>query len=227
MAANCRPTVAARTRTCSSARVLEFTVEDWSPEELARLRGIYEPLAESVRDLVDATIRTEADADTVAEVTRDINAAVARLRSRQIEGAFGVRHTTAGESVGWGNAVIGIRNALAPPVATHRDENGTVAADFHLGAAYEGPPGHVHGGVSALILDHVLGEAASPDRTPRFTGTLTIRYLRATPLGPLRVAAWRTRTEGVKTFCSGQISDAEGITVEAEGVFITPRWLRD
>ena len=34
-------------------------------------------------------------------------------------------------------------------------------------------------------------------------------------------------TEGVKTFCSGQISDAEGITVEAEGVFITPRWLRD
>jgi acyl-coenzyme A thioesterase PaaI-like protein len=207
--------------------VLEFTVEDWSPEELARLRGIYEPLAESVRDLVDATIRTEADADTVAEVTRDINAAVARLRSRQIEGAFGVRHTTAGESVGWGNAVIGIRNALAPPVVTHRDETGTVAADFHLGAAYEGPPGHVHGGVSALILDHVLGEAASPDRTPRFTGTITVRYLRATPLGALRVAAWRTRTEGVKTFCSGQISDAKGITVEAEGVFITPRWLRD
>ncbi len=207
--------------------MLEFTVEDWSPEELARLRGIYEPLAVSVRDLVDATIRTEADADTVAEVTRDITAAVARLRGRQIEGAFGVRHTTSGESVGWGNAVIGLRNALAPPVVTHRDETGTVAADFHLGAAYEGPPGHVHGGVSALILDHVLGEAASPDRTPRFTGTITIRYLRATPLGPLRVAAWRTRTEGIKTFCSGQISDAEGITVEAEGVFITPRWLRD
>ena len=36
-----------------------------------------------------------------------------------------------------------------------------------------------------------------------------------------------TRTDGVKTFCSGHISDAEGITVEAEGVFITPRWLRD
>ena len=36
-----------------------------------------------------------------------------------------------------------------------------------------------------------------------------------------------TRTDGVKTFCAGHISDAEGITVEAEGVFITPRWLRD
>ncbi len=207
--------------------MLEFTVEDWSPEELARLRGIYEPLAESVRALVDATIRTEADADTIAEVTRDIDAATARLRSRQIEGAFGVRHTAAGESIGWGNAVIGIRNPIAPPVVTRRDETGIVAADFHLGAAYEGPPGHVHGGVSALILDHVLGEAASPDRTPRFTGTITVRYLRATALGPLHVAAWRTRTDGVKTFCSGHISDADGVTVEAEGVFITPRWLRD
>lgn len=202
-------------------------MEDWSGEEVARLRGIYEPLAESVRDLVDATIRTEADAATVAAVKRDVDAAVARLRRHQIDGAFGVRHTRSGESVGWGNAVIGIRNALAPPVTTRRDDDGTVRAEFQLGAAYEGPPGHVHGGVSAMILDHLLGEAASPDRTPRFTGSITVRYLRATALGPLSAEAARTRTDGVKTFCSGHIADADGITVEAEGVFITPRWLRD
>ena len=207
--------------------MLEFTVEDWSAEYVARQRSIYEPLAESVRDLVDATIRSEADADTVAEVRGLVDAAVARLRERQIPGAFGVRQTAAGESVGWGNAVIGIRNALAPPVLTRREESGRVVADFHLGAAYEGPPGLVHGGVSALILDHLLGEAASPDRKPRFTGSITVRYLRATPLGPLRVEAVRTRTEGVKTYCTGHIADAEGMTVEAEGVFITPRWLRD
>jgi acyl-coenzyme A thioesterase PaaI-like protein len=207
--------------------VLEFTVEDWSAEDVARQRSIYEPLTESVRDLIDATIRSEADADTVAEVRGLVDAAVARLRERQIPGAFGVRQTAAGESVGWGNAVIGIRNALAPPVLTRREESGRVVADFHLGAAYEGPPGLVHGGVSALILDHLLGEAASPDRKPRFTGSITVRYLRATPLGPLRVEAVRTRTEGVKTYCTGHIADAEGMTVEAEGVFITPRWLRD
>ncbi|MCB1288209.1 MAG: hypothetical protein KDB47_11020 [Mycobacterium sp.] len=73
--------------------MLEFTVEDWSAEDVARLRGIYEPLAESVRDLVDAAIRTEADAETVAAVKRDVDAAVARLRERQINGAFGERHT--------------------------------------------------------------------------------------------------------------------------------------
>lgn len=207
--------------------MLEFTVEDWSAEDVERLRGIYGPLVDSVRALVDATIRTEADAATVAEVTRDIDAAVSRLRERQIDGAFGVRVATDGQGISWGNAVIGVRNALAPPVHTHRDESGRVSADFHLGAAYEGPPGHVHGGVSALILDHLLGEAASPDQKPRFTGSITVRYLRATPLGALHVEAVRTRTDGVKTYCTGTIADAEGITVEAEGVFITPRWLRD
>lgn len=207
--------------------MVEFTAEDWSAEDVARLRGIYEPLAESVRELVDATIRTEADAETVSEVKREIDAAVARLRERQIDGAFGVRVTHDGQGVSWGNAVIGLRNALAPPVVTRRDESGRVAADFDLGAAYEGPPGHVHGGVSALILDHILGEAASPDQKPRFTGSITVRYLRATPLGPLRAEAIRTRTDGVKTYCTGTIADAEGITVEAEGVFITPRWLRE
>ena len=115
----------------------------------------------------------------------------------------------------------------APPLVIHRDEDGRRWTDFHLGAAYEGPPGHVHGGVSALILDHVLGEAASPDGKPRFTGSITVRYLRACPLGPLHAEAQITRVDGVKTFVSGYISDAEGITVEAEGVFITPRWLRD
>ena len=207
--------------------MLEFTVEDLSAEDVARLRAIYEPLTESVRELVDATIRTEVDAETVAAVKADIDAAVARLRGRQIDGAFGVRRTTSGESMGWGNAVIGIRNALAPPLAIHRDESGRRWTDFHLGAAYEGPPGHVHGGVSALILDHVLGEAASPDSKPRFTGSIAMRYLRATPLGPLHAEAVITRTEGVKTYCAGHIADAAGVTVEAEGVFITPRWLRD
>lgn len=207
--------------------MLEFPVEDVTAEEIARLKAIYEPLAESVRGLVDATIRTEVDADIVAEAKREIDAALARLTSKQIDGAFGVRHTTAGESMGWGNAVIGIRNAFAPPIITQRDESGRVWGDFTLGAAYEGPPGHVHGGVSAMVLDHLLGEAASPDSRPRFTGSITVRYLRATPLGPLHVEAARTRTDGVKTFCSGHIADAEGVTVEAEGVFILPRWLRN
>ena len=80
----------------------------------------------------------------------------------------------------------------------------------------------------ALVLDQLLGEAASDGLTkPMFTGTITLRYLRGTPLGPLRAEASIERTDGVKTFASGHLSDAEGKTVEAEGIFIKPAWARD
>ena len=41
--------------------------------------------------------------------------------------------------------------------------------------------------------------------------------------GQLRAEAWVENTEGVKTFAAGQISDAAGVTVSAEGIFIHPR----
>lgn len=206
--------------------MFDFPIDDLSGEDIAELRAIYQPLTESVRQLIDATIRTKADAQTIAAVRSSIDDAVELLQRNQLAGPFGVRHTTSGQSLAWGNIVVGERNPMAPPVVTHRDESGRVWSDFALGAAYEGPPAHVHGGVSALILDHILGEAASPDRQPRFTGSITMRYLRPTPLGPLHTEAVITETQGVKTFCTGHIADSRGITVEAEGVFITPRALR-
>lgn len=201
-------------------------MENLTAEEVARLRATYEPLTQSVRELVDATIRTEVDADVVAEAKAAIDAATARLRARQLDGAFGVRFGTDGDQMPWGNAVIGMRNPTAPPLVIHKDSTGRVFTEFHLGAAYEGPPGHVHGGVAALILDHVLGEAASSAERPRLTGTITLRYLRTTRLGPLRAEARIDRTEGVKTFAVGHLADDEGVTVQAEGVFIQPRWAR-
>lgn len=206
--------------------VFDFPIDDLSAEDISDLRAIYQPLTDSVRQLIDATIRTEADAQTIATVRNTIDQAVNLLRMNQRDGAFGVRHTTSGQSLAWGNVVVGERNPMAPPLLTNRDESGRVSADFALGAAYEGPPAHVHGGVSALILDHILGEAASPDRQPRFTGSITIRYLRPTPLGRLHAEAAIRETQGVKTFCTGHIADSQGVTVEAEGVFITPRALR-
>jgi acyl-coenzyme A thioesterase PaaI-like protein len=208
--------------------VLEFThIGDLSSDDVDRIRDVYAPLAESVRDLVDATIRTEVDADEVAAVKAEIDVLTARLRTRQIDGSFGVRYTTGGDRMAWGNPVVGIRNPIAPPLVIERDETGGTFTDFVMGAPYEGPPGHVHGGISALILDHVLGEAASDGITPRFTGTITLRYLRTTRLGRLHAEARIDRTEGVKTHVVGHLSDEDGVTVEAEGVFITPRWARD
>jgi acyl-coenzyme A thioesterase PaaI-like protein len=207
--------------------MLDFTLENISAEDVERLRALYEPLAQSVRELIDATVRTQADAATVAAAKSEIDSATARLRQKQLDGSFGVRYLTSGERMAWGNAVIGIRNPIAPPLEIHHDATGKSFCDFHLGAAYEGPPGHVHGGVAALILDHLLGEAASDGINPRLTGTISFRYVRANRLGHLHAEAMTTRIDGVKTFAAGHLADEEGVTVEAEGVFILPRWARD
>jgi acyl-coenzyme A thioesterase PaaI-like protein len=207
--------------------MVQFTdIGDVSSVEVGRMRAVYRPLAESVRELIDATIRTEVDADVVASVKAEIDAATARLRANQCDGPFGVRYTTGGDRLAWGNPVIGIRNPIAPPLTIQHDTDGRVFTDFHLGAAYEGPPGHVHGGVSALVLDHVLGEVAANAENPRFTGTITLRYLRPTRLGELHAEARITRTDGFKAYAAGHLADEEGVTVEAEGVFIQPKWAR-
>ena len=206
--------------------MLDWTLENLSAEDVARLRSIYEPLTESVRALIDATIRTEVGAEAVAEAKAQIDAATARLSSEQVDGSYGIRFTADGDQMPWGNVVIGVRNPVAPPLHIEEGDGG-VYTDFHLGAAYEGPPGHVHGGVAALVLDHVLGAAASSQEKPRLTGTITLRYLRMTRLGSLRAEARIARTDGVKTYAVGHLADDEGVTVEAEGVFIRPRWARD
>lgn len=206
-----------------------FVRDELTDDEIAAEAALYEPLTEAVRGLVDATIRTTVPPEEIRAVQAEVEALTARLRAAQLPGAFGVRYNPAGRGRPWGNTVVGLRNPVAPPVRTvhHPDHTGEIWTEFHLGAAYEGPPGHVHGGVLALILDQLLGESAGSGRRPGMTGTLTIRYHRATPLGPLRGEARIDRIDGIKTYAVGTVADAAGVTVEAEGVFILPRWARE
>lgn len=187
----------------------------------------YEPLAQSVRRLIDATIRTETDAAAVASAKAHIDCAVEQLSESLMPGSFAMRDRSDGQPVTSGNVMIGARNPFAPPLVIHRGADGAVWTEITLGAAYEGPPGHVHGGVCAMVLDHILGATAHEPGRPAYTGTLTLRYVRGTPLGLVRAEAWVDRVEGVKTFAKGQITDGQGITVGAEGVFIKPRGDRD
>lgn len=192
--------------------------------DYSQLESLYGPLAESIRRLVDVSIRTEADPMTVAAVKDKIDSAAAELGASAQLGTFGVQLTPDGRTIAWGNAVVGLRNPVAPPLVLHHEPDGLVWSEFVLGAPYEGPPEHVHGGVSALILDHVLGATAHRAGRPAYTGTLTLRYRRRTALGrQLRAQAHIERTEGVKTFAVGHLADDEGVTVEAEGVFIHKR----
>jgi acyl-coenzyme A thioesterase PaaI-like protein len=204
-----------------------YVHEELPPEEISRQEGLYGPLAQAVRELADASIRTEADDETIQAAREQVEAITERLRVRQLDGAYGIRFNSDGTGRPWGNAVVGLRNPIAPPLEIKRDPAGRAWADFHLGAAYEGPPGLVHGGVAALVLDQLLGEAAGAGGKPGMTGTLTLRYRRGTPLGDLHAEASIDRVEGIKTFAVGSISDTDGVTVEAEGVFILPKWARE
>jgi acyl-coenzyme A thioesterase PaaI-like protein len=191
---------------------------------LGEQASIYGPLAESVRRLIDVSIRSEADADVVAAAKAKIDAATDELSAVARPVSFGIRQGPDDQGVAWGNVVIGLRNPVAPPLTMHHEPDGSVWTEFTLGAAFEGPDGHVHGGVCALILDHVLGATAHQPGRPAVTGTLTIRYRRGTRLGrPLRAHAHVDQIDGVKTFAVGCIEDDDGVTVEANGVFIHPR----
>ncbi|WP_082950079.1 MULTISPECIES: PaaI family thioesterase [unclassified Mycobacterium] len=206
---------------------LDATFEVLSAAEAQRVTARYAPLADAVRELIDATIHTAADDDVVADARSTIEAVTKSLR--QQTRPTGVSYRVDGSRpLTLGNAAIGLGNPIAPPLIIHHDGGGRCWSEFVLGAAYEGPPKLVHGGVSALVLDHLLGEAASEGLSKaRFTGTITVKYLRGTPLGPLRCDAWVEGKEGRKVFARGTISDAAGVTVEAEGVFIEPAWARE
>ncbi|MQW77926.1 PaaI family thioesterase [Nocardioides sp. dk4132] len=195
-------------------------------EELQAEVELYSPFTAAVRDLVDASIRSLAGPEEIRAAQAEIEAVTARLRAEQLPGSYGVRLRDDGTARSWGNAVVGLRNPVAPPLRIQSDGE-KVWSDFHLGAAYEGPPTMVHGGVTSLLLDQLLGHAASAAGRPGMTASLTLSYRRPTPLGDLRAEAWVDRSEGYKTWAKGVLIGPDGVTVEAEGLFILPRWARE
>jgi acyl-coenzyme A thioesterase PaaI-like protein len=203
--------------------------------ELARVAEAAGGLAASVRDLIDAVIRSEVDPDELDTVRGEVDALTKRLRVQQIPGSFGETHGfNSGSIRAWGNAAIGRRNAIAPPIVNEILEDGSVIGRATLGAAYEGPPGQAHGGVVALLLDQVLGETAHIAGRPGFTAYLTINYRHLTRLGKIRIEAKaEPATPGSehKTIVRGAlytIDDAgsETLCADAEGLFILPAHMR-
>mgnify|MGYP005818741219 CR=1 FL=1 len=206
---------------------MDFTFDVISAEDYERQRRRYEPLTGAIRGLIDVGIHTDVDDATVLLALEHLEEATGFLEQRQRSGGSTLRHADTDRPVAWANPAVGLRNAIAPPMMIEYDADGTCWSEFTLGPAYEGPPGWVHGGICALVLYHILGEVASEGLTrPKFTGTISLRYLRGTHLGPIRAEAFVDRTEGVKTYARGCLKDSDGVTVEAE-VFIMPAWARD
>jgi acyl-coenzyme A thioesterase PaaI-like protein len=122
-----------------------------------------------------------------------------------------------------GDPIMGEHNPLAPPVMVERDGE-TIRGKVNLGAAYEGPPGYVHGAIIAGIFDMLLGMANIASGNPAMTGTLKIKYLRPTPLHTDLAFETRTdRVDGRKVHTKGTLHVDGEPTAEAEAVFVRIR----
>jgi acyl-coenzyme A thioesterase PaaI-like protein len=116
--------------------------------------------------------------------------------------------------------VIGFANPVSPPIlieAVDGELRGTAWLDY----PYEGPPTAVHGGVIAMIFDEIMAATLIISGTPAMTGTMTVRYLRPTPLRTeLRLEARYVERDGRKIRSWGGIYAGDVLTAEAEGIFI-------
>ena len=215
----------------SSLSAGSFVLSELSTDAVEASERLHRPLADDIRRLVDVAIRTEVPAESIATARDLVRQAADLLGEQASPDSAGIHFNAEGRSWNWGNTVVGVRNALAPPVVLETADDGTVRSEVHLGAAYEGPPGCVHGGVSALILDHLMGETASAAHTRlTVTGTLTLRYLRPLPLGKVHMQAQIVEEDGRKVTVTAHIGHDEHGTepaIEARGLFIIPRWARD
>jgi len=215
--------------------MVQWNEDPFSPEETEALGGPAGALTDSVRDLIDAVVRSEVDGDELDSIRGEVDALVKRLRVRQLPGSYGETYGMSSALRAWGNAVIGRRNAIAPPMANEWHPDGTVVGHATLGTAYEGPPGRAHGGVAALLLDQVMGEAAHAAERPGFTARLTLNYPNPTPLGRIRAEAKAEPPEPGqehKTIVFGTLyavadDGTETVCVEADGIFILPRDVRE
>ncbi len=116
--------------------------------------------------------------------------------------------------------LVGEANPSAPPFVWE-SRGGRVYASGVFTAAFEGPPGYVHGGYLALAFDEVLGFANIAAGYGGLTGRLTVRYRRPTPLHQeLRFEAHTERVEGRRLTTVGSLYDGDTLTAEAEGLFV-------
>jgi acyl-coenzyme A thioesterase PaaI-like protein len=182
-------------------------------------------VADAARGLIERLVATRAPEEALARAAALLEEALAELaghpQGRVYEGF--AESANAGDPHAFfdHSPIIGHANPLAPPLRLSVVD-GRIHGEARFGAAYEGPPGAVHGGYVAAAFDEVLGMAQSLGGTPGMTGTLSIRYRRPTPLHTdLRFEASLDRKEGRKLFTTGRLYAGDELCAQAEGLFIT------
>ena len=194
--------------------------------ELSERREAVAELGEAMRDLASSAIGTEVPVDVLRRVARDARelATVLAEQQRRPGEPSSVDDLRRGQRPY--NPVVGPGNPVAPPMRIEFVD-GAAIGWCTLDWRYEGPFGYAHGGISALLLDQIMGYAAAAAGHPGVTGRLTVRYRATVPLGePLRLVARFVDVLGVRSAITSSICLAgapDDALVEAEGRFLALR----
>jgi acyl-coenzyme A thioesterase PaaI-like protein len=201
-------------------RLNELRAQDLSPRRVELFR-----LADGVRDVLHRLVQTSAPLELIAQAAEQVEAVGALLaehrRASMYEGF--AESANAGEPFAFfdHSPMLGRANPLAPPIALWLDD-GRIHGRATFGAAYEGPPGCVHGGFIAAAFDEVLGSTQSLSGAPGMTGRLTVHYRSPTPLhAEVRFEGSLDRVDGRKIHTTGKLWSGEVLCAEAEGLFIS------
>lgn len=198
------------------------TESPYDPELMAAVTD----LGDAVRELVQASVRTTVGPSQLAAA-----AARAREISRGLLTSTRDRHELPAldDPVAFRRVfspVTGVGSAIAPPLRIRRDGAGVVA-EATLGLQYEGPPGFLHGGMSGLLMDQLLGSAAVAADRWGMTAHLELDYRGPVPLQtPLVFRAWVAEEDGRKNTVHGSVAlaaDPDRVLVSVRGLFVTPR----
>lgn len=181
-------------------------------------------LADALRRVTDQAVRTDAPPPLVAEAAAAVERAAELLAPETPEWAPSVPAMPGPELGGEDffpfSPMIGRYSPLSPPIEIEVVD-GEVRGRGTLGAAYEGPPGCVHGGIIAGLFDEMLGVANIASGVGAMTGTLTIVYRSPTPLcTELTLRAHTVGVDGRKVRTQGTMHAGDRLCAEADGIFI-------
>ncbi len=103
--------------------------------------------------------------------------------------------------------------------------DGSVVCLVTVSDAFEGPPGYLHGGIIATLLDETMSKAVRARGLIAMTRHMEVDYRRPVPSGaPIRLEGRVVRSEGRKHWTEAKILDAQGGPLAGgKGLFIEVR----
>ncbi len=105
--------------------------------------------------------------------------------------------------------------------ARHYRDGDEAVTEVNFGPAFEGPPGRVHGGAVALVVDEATATVLPMQGRFGFTGSVSLKLVAPAPLGvDVQFRSRLVGEEGRKLFVHCVATGPEGTFAEADAVYI-------